>query len=298
MSGSLKNSKIITFICLLQLTTLILAGNACAADDVDGHDQVADASEMTEAVEVEDEGMVPVYASDLVDGTYDVVMRSSSSMFRSDHTELRVHDGIMEAVLYMSSSSYLYMYEGSAQKAAEADSSSYITPVMTEDGMQTFTLPVDALDEGESYAAFSRRKEKWYDRTLLFEASSLPESAFSESRYITAADLALIDGDYTAEVELQGGSGRASIQSPAVLHVFDGACSAEIVWSSSNYDFMVVDGEKYDPIRLGDGGSAFEIPVAGFDAPLPVQADTTAMSRPHLIDYTLTFDSSTIVPAA
>jgi len=34
--------------------------------------------------------------------------------------------------------------------------------------------------------------------------------------------------------------------------------------------------------------------VTGFDSPLTVYADTTAMSTPHEIEYTLTFDSSTL----
>ena len=37
----------------------------------------------------------------------------------------------------------------------------------------------------------------------------------------------------------------------------------------------------------------FVIPVI-FDEEMAVQADTTAMSQPHLIDYTLYFDASTI----
>ena len=38
----------------------------------------------------------------------------------------------------------------------------------------------------------------------------------------------------------------------------------------------------------------FEIPVASFDTALDVIADTVAMSKPHEIEYTLAFDSSTI----
>ena len=59
---------------------------------------------------------------------------------------------------------------------------------------------------------------------------------------------------------------------------------------------MMVGDEKFLPVNE-TGNSAFEIPVAGFDSPLPVQADTTAMSQPYLIDYTLLFDSATIEKA-
>lgn len=103
----------------------------------------------------------------------------------------------------------------------------------------------------------------------------------------------LHDGSYTAEVTLSGGTGRASVQSPAVLTVKDGAFTAELVWSSSKYDYMVIDGEKYLPTTL-EPGSTFVIPVEALDLELNVTADTTAMSEPHEIDYTLRFDSSTL----
>ena len=41
--------------------------------------------------------------------------------------------------------------------------------------------------------------------------------------------------------------------------------------------------------------STFEIPVAAFDQILPVVADTVAMSEPHEVEYTLTFDSASLV---
>ena len=87
---------------------------------------------------------------------------------------------------------------------------------------------------------------------------------------------------------LEGGSGRATVESPAALTVENGKMTATIVWSSPNYDYMIVDGEKYLPINP-DGNSTFEIPVAALNAPLAVTADTVAMSTPHEIEYTLTF---------
>ena len=101
------------------------------------------------------------------------------------------------------------------------------------------------------------------------------------------------DGSYTIEVELGGGSGKSTVESPAALEVDGGAMTATIVWSSPNYDYMLVDGEKYLPVNT-DGNSAFEIPVAALDTALAVTADTVAMSTPHEIDYTLTFDSATL----
>ena len=112
----------------------------------------------------------------------------------------------------------------------------------------------------------------------------------------TAFEFKEEDGTYTAEVTLEGGSGRASIESPATLTVKDGKVTASIVWSSPNYDYMIVDGEKLLPVNT-EGNSVFEIPVASFDTALDVIADTVAMSKPHEIEYTLAFDSSTIKTA-
>ena len=69
--------------------------------------------------------------------------------------------------------------------------------------------------------------------------------------------------------------------------------TASIVWSSPNYDYMIVDGEKLLPVNT-EGNSVFKIPVASFDTALDVIADTVAMSKPHEIEYKITFDSSTI----
>lgn len=101
------------------------------------------------------------------------------------------------------------------------------------------------------------------------------------------------DGDYTIEVRLSGGSGRASITSPAKLNADDGKMQAEIEWSSSNYDYMKVDGKEYYPVNE-DGNSVFVIDVSELDCEIPVLAETLAMSEPHTIEYTLYFDSSTI----
>ena len=91
---------------------------------------------------------------------------------------------------------------------------------------------------------------------------------------------------------LEGGSGRATVESPAALTVENGKMTATIVWSSPNYDYMIVDGEKYLPTDTS-GNSTFEIPVAALNTPLAVTADTVAMSTPHEIEYTLTFANPT-----
>ena len=101
------------------------------------------------------------------------------------------------------------------------------------------------------------------------------------------------DGTYKIDVVLEGGSGRATITSPATLVVKEGCAYAQIEWSSSHYDYMKVGETTYDPINT-DGNSVFELPVTVMDKPMDVIADTTAMSVPHEIEYTLTFASDSI----
>ncbi len=103
------------------------------------------------------------------------------------------------------------------------------------------------------------------------------------------------DGNYTANVTLAGGTGRATVQSPAQLRCTNGQFYATIVWSSPNFDYMKVGGVRYDLIGAPGSNSTFEIPVAAFDQVLPVVADTVAMSEPHEVEYTLTFDSASLV---
>ena len=101
------------------------------------------------------------------------------------------------------------------------------------------------------------------------------------------------DGEYSIQVDLEGGSGKASVTTPTLITVKDGSVTAKIQWSSSNYDYMIVDGEKYLPTNT-EGNSTFEIPVSALDTALDVTADTVAMSTPHEIEYTLTFDSASL----
>ena len=279
------------------LTLNICASGASADSITEGisaaADQVADPSEMTSVEDVEEEGMTPLTGEQIADGVYPVLTECSSSMFPIENCLLTVESGKMTAKLYMGGKGYLYVYPGTAEDAAKSREEDRIPFEETEEGTHTFTIPVEALDKGFSLAAYSKKKEKWYDRTVLIRADSLPASAYQEGFLTTAADLMLSDGVYEIDVTLEGGSGKASVASPASLTVKDGECTAEIIMSSSKYDYMVVNGERYDPVNT-EGNSTFIIPVSGFDYKMPVAADTTAMSRPHEISYTLFFDSSTI----
>ena len=289
---------LLVFLCSLQVVPVLpaFAEEGTAPEEADAFSGVADASQMTTVEDVVEEGMVPVFASSLKDGVYSIGVDSSSSMFRITACSLTVSGEEMQAKLTMSGTSYTWLYPGTALEASRADRGTFIPYEEDESGAYTFVLPVEALDQGIPCAAYSKNKQLWYDRTLVFRADSLPLDAFAPGFFTTPESLALSDGEYTVEVTLAGGSGRAKVSSPARLTVRNGACTAEIVWGSKNYDYMKVDDIQYFPINE-EGNSAFEIPVSIFDRPMPVIADTVAMSQPHEIAYTLLFDSASIWPA-
>ena len=292
------------FFPAVALASLLLLGAGCAAntdsqqaDSQPTSDAVASADEMAGVEDVVEEGMTPIDGSQVKDGVYDITVDSSSSMFQIVSCELTVENGSMTAQMTMGGTGYLYVYMGTGEQAANADESEYIPFVEDAAGAHTYTVPVEALDAGVPCAAFSKNKEKWYDRTLVFRADSLPTDAFAEGIVTTAEDLALADGDYQVDVTLEGGSGRASVESPAQMTAENGKVTATIVWSSSNYDYMKVDGVRYDAVIENDR-SVFTIPVTCFDWKMAVVADTIAMSQPHEIDYALRFDSASISPVA
>ena len=292
------------FFPAVALASLLLLGAGCAANTVSQQadpqptsDAVASVDEMAGVEDVVEEGMTPIDGSQVKDGVYDITVDSSSSMFEIVSCKLTVENGSMTAQMTMGGTGYLYVYMGTGEQAANADESEYIPFVEDAAGAHTYTVPVEALDAGVPCAAFSKNKEKWYDRTLVFRADSLPTDAFAEGVVTTAEDLSLADGAYQVDVTLEGGSGRASVQSPAQMSVENGKVTATIVWSSSNYDYMKVDDVRYDAVIENDR-SVFTIPVTCFDWKMAVVADTIAMSQPHEIDYALRFDSASISPVA
>lgn len=115
----------------------------------------------------------------------------------------------------------------------------------------------------------------------------------TQEKSIKETGLQLQDGTYSIELAFEGGSGKAKVLSPATVTVSGETVTATIQWSSPNYDYMLVDGEKYLSVN-SEGNSVFEIPVLFFDQPMDVIGDTVAMSKPHEIEYTLTFYADTM----
>ena len=209
-------------------------------------------------------------------------------------------DGKMTIHVSLVSKSIVNLFVGTAEDAKK-DGAELLEPttdtVTYSDGMSEevygFDIPVPAIDE-EFNVALIGKKNKWYDHKV--KVTNPQKETDGEAADGETAGAKLEDGEYTADVAMEGGSGKASVDSPAALEIKDGKITATIVWSSPNYDYMIVNDEKYEPVNK-DGNSTFEIPVDAFDYKMPVTADTVAMSTPHEIEYTLQFDSASVAKA-
>jgi len=252
--------------------------------------QVASESEMLVPQKVGNDEMIAVFAGDVLDGEYEIAVESSSSMFKITKALLSVKNGEMTVKITMSGKSYTKLFLGTALEASEAKGG-YIE--QSETSPVIFEFPVSGLNVPIKCAAFSSKKKKWYDRDILFDASSLPETSLVLSP-VRQQKIPLKDGSYFCDVKLSGGSGRAGVKSPAKILVKGGLATSEIEWSSSTYDYMKVNREKYDLVNkdgISEGeNSKFIIPVFAFDKKMPVLADTIAMSEPHEILYFLEFN--------
>lgn len=237
----------------------------------------------------------------LPDGVYTAEFSTDSSMFHVSEAcdgkgTLTVKDGVMTIHISLGSKKILNLYPGLAEDAAK-DGAVLLEPttdtVTYSDGMAEevygFDVPVPAIGE-EFDLALIGTKGKWYDHKV--KVSDPVAEGTADTFDLSTVE----DGTYTIELTTEGGSGRASIQSPAQLAIADGAATATLEWSSPNYDYMLVNGEKYLPVNT-EGNSVFEVPVEALDAPLTMIGDTVAMSTPHEVEYTVTFHSETLESA-
>ena len=226
----------------------------------------------------------------LPDGVYTAEFDTDSSMFHANEAcdgkgTLTVENGVMTFHVSLASKKIVNLYVGMAADA-EANKADWLIPTTdtvtysdgTSEEVYGYDVPVAAVDEDFQLAILGT-KGKWYDHTVSVRNAEPKTEEAAETP---------ADGEYSANVVLEGGSGRATVDSPAALTVADGKMTATIVWSSPNYDYMIVDGEKYLPTNT-EGNSTFEIPVSALGTPMSVTADTVAMSPPHEIEYTLTF---------
>ena len=290
----MKDTRFVSLLAVSALLAASLAGCGSSASSVASSASSEAVSSVAESAvsEAASESAAASSARTLEDGTYTAEFDTDSSMFHVNEASdgkgtLTVEDGQMTLHISLQSKKIVNLYVGMAADAPdyEADWLQPTTDTVTySDGTSEevygFDVPVEALDTDFQLAILGT-KGKWYDHTV----SVRNVEAQAAEAVETPAD-----GSYTCEVTLEGGSGRATVDSPAALTVADGKMTATIVWSSPNYDYMIVDGEKYLPTNT-EGNSTFEIPVSALGVPLSVVADTVAMSTPHEIEYTLTFSA-------
>ena len=330
-----KRSFTLLMSALTISATLIGTSPVLANTDTDTATEETSDKEKTDTKDAEDADSKDKDSSKddaLEDGTYTAEFDTDSGMFHVNEANdgkgtLTVKDGKMTIHVSLASKKIVNLFVGKAEDA-QKDGAEVLEPttdtVTYSDGMSEevygFDIPVPVIDE-EFDVALIGTKGKWYDHKVSVKnpvksddtdakkddkenkaADSKADDTDKDAKDSktgegkTLADLNLEDGDYTMDVTLTGGSGRATIDSPAAIKVEGDKATATIVWSSPNYDYMLVDGEKYEPVNK-EGNSTFEIPVSVFDAEMDVTADTVAMSEPHEIDYTLNFDSTTVKEA-
>ena len=217
----------------------------------------------------------------LTDGSYQVDVDTGNKMFKVTNCILTSEKGKMYAVITLSGTGYDYLYMGSAADAAEAAAKDYISYVADEAGKYTYKVPVESLDKGIAVAAHSIKKDKWYDRTLIFSSAS--------------AKRIIADGTYQVNAEAGGKMFRVT---DCVMTVKNGQMTAAVTLS----------GQGYNRIYLGDVNNAsddeknwilpdsllaeqytFQIPVKKLDEVMTIAVHTTKSNKWDT--RTLTFHS-------
>ncbi len=285
----------------LALAAALLLAGCGATESASASESTSEAVSAVEtAPAAESESEAPADEAALPDDIYDADFNTDSSMFHVSEAcdgkgTLTVENGKMTMHVSLQSQKIVNLYLGMAADAPDHEDD-WLQPTIdtvtyadgTSDEVYGFDIPVEAVDTDFQLAILGT-KGTWYDHVVSV-ANAVPAVDGDAAAKVPA------DDTYTCAVTLVGGSGRATVDSPAALTVADGTMTATIVWSSPNYDYMLIDGEKYLPTNT-EGNSTFEIPVAALDTALAVTADTVAMSTPHEIEYTLTFDSTTLAAA-
>ena len=184
----------------------------------------------------------------LPDGVYTAEFDTDSSMFHANEAcdgkgTLTVENGQMTFHVSLASTHIVNLYLGKASDAADHEAY-WLQPTTdtvtysdgTSEEVYGFDIPVTAVDTDFDLAILGT-KGKWYDHVV-----SVRDAVEKAAEAETPAD-----GTYTCDVTLEGGSGRATVERPAALTVADGKMTATIVWSSPNYDYMIVTARSICP---------------------------------------------------
>lgn len=239
-----------------------------------------------------------VEAIGIEDGVYLADFDTDSTMFHVNEAckgkgILTVEGGKGTIHIALTSKNIVNLFEGVVEDA-EKDGAILLEPTVEEvkfdDGtveeVNAFDVTVPYLDE-EFDLALIGAKGKWYDHKVSVSNPTPYDESAATADEATEEPVEESQVE-SVEVTLEGGSGKSTVESPAMIKTGDdGQKYVIIIWSSPNYDYMILDGEKYLPVNE-DGNSTFELPITETDCVLEVIADTVAMSKPHEIEYTLT----------
>ncbi len=166
-------------ISLLWAILVCLLFTGCGTETVPAASETPSPAVSAEPAPIESAEPSPIYGSQIKDGTYAIEVSSSSSMFRIVDAQLTVEGGGMSAVLTLSGDGYLKLYMGTGEQALADTDDKCVYFVENDEGLYTYEVPVAALDQDTDCAAWSIRKEKWYDRVLVFQSDLIPEDAFT-----------------------------------------------------------------------------------------------------------------------
>ena len=217
----------------------------------------------------------------LTDGNYQVDVDTGNKMFKVTNCILTSEKGKMYAVITLSGTGYDYLYMGSAADAAEAAAKDYISYVADEAGKYIYKVPVESLEKGIAVAAHSIKKDKWYDRTLIFSSAS--------------AKRIIADGTYQVNAEAGGKMFRVT---DCVMTVKNGQMTAAVTLSGRGYNRIYLgdvnnasDDEKnwIFPDSLLAEQYTFQIPVEKLDEVMTIAVHTTKSNKWDT--RTLTFHS-------
>lgn len=267
----------------------------------EGADQVATSDEYGGREAISADGMVEVTGDQVADGTYDVLVETDTQMFNIIDCQLTVKDGTMTAVVTLSGDGYQWLYMGTGEEAAAADSSDYIDYVEDDQGRYTYDIgEVPSLNTKVKCSCYSKRREQWYDHDIIFVAGTLPTDALSAGAQQAVRESTplsgLADGDYNIAVDVSGGTD--TVESPAPLKMADGQATATLKFSSPDYDYLVITGEKYEPTEVTDDSATYEVPVKVFDTAIPVTFDSTASGSQEETTGSLSFHSGQLTDSS
>ena len=241
-----------TLVCAMSLAA---CGNKNAKAETESKKAVQNATESTKKAEKTEKIA-------LSDGTYTAEFTTDSSMFHVNDAydnkgTLTVKDGKATIHVALTSTHIVNLFLGTAKDASK-DKAELLEPTVetvdygdgTTEEVNAFDIPVPVLDE-EFDLALIGTKGKWYDHKVKVSNATPADADASVSE---SAGKELPDGTYNINLDFEGGSGKASIASPAEVTISGGAAIATVQWSSPNYDYMIVDGQKYMPVNT-DGNS-------------------------------------------